>query len=152
MKFKVVGADKSTGDDVEVALVAADRSQAEQLAHERGILVSALSIVDEPAPSEETPIALEPEDANQSHHATLSASGATQPMGLNQQSNEPEVPHPEYKIIVNQSTYLLERSITKYMKDGWEPAGGILTTFINNRTEVFQAIVRYPKGWQRAGL
>lgn len=150
MKFKIVGADSSTGDDVEVALVAADRSQAEQLAHERGILVSALSVVDEPVHhEEETPIALEPED--QSHHATFGPSAATQPMNQAPQTTEPELPHPEYKIVVNQSTYLLERSITKYMKEGWEPAGGILTTFINNRTEVFQAIVRYPKGWQRAG-
>lgn len=150
MKFKVVGADKSTGDDVEVALVAADRSQAEQLAHDRGILVSTLSVIEEPH-TEEAAIALEPEDTDQNHHASFGPSGATQPMNANLQSAEPETPHPEYKIIVNQSTYLLERSITKYMKDGWEPTGGILTTFINNRTEVFQAIVRYPKGWERAG-
>ncbi len=149
MKFKVVGADKTTGNDVEISLVAADRRQAEELAHERGIMVSAMSVQEEPL-TEETPIALEPEDMDQNHHATLVAGGSVQQVGQ-PQSTEPEVPHPEYKIIVNQSTYLLERSITKYMKDGWEPTGGILTTFINNRTEVFQAIVRYPKGWQRGG-
>ena len=60
MKFHVMGANKETGDDIEVDLVAADTKQAEDLAHDRGILVASLKPIEEPiAPSD--PIELEPD-------------------------------------------------------------------------------------------
>ncbi|MGN6369095.1 MAG: hypothetical protein ACTHN5_12610 [Phycisphaerae bacterium] len=48
MRFGVVGADKETGNDVEVVLTAATQAEAEELAHNRGILVSGIKLVAEP--------------------------------------------------------------------------------------------------------
>jgi hypothetical protein len=48
MRFGVVGADKETGNDVEVVLTAATQAEAEELAHNRGILVSGIKRVADP--------------------------------------------------------------------------------------------------------
>ena len=48
MRFGVVGADKETGNDVEVVLTAATQAEAEELAHNRGILVAGIKAVAEP--------------------------------------------------------------------------------------------------------
>jgi hypothetical protein len=45
MQFKIVGANSETGDDVDVILEAASQSEVERIAHERHILVSAVSAI-----------------------------------------------------------------------------------------------------------
>src|SRR6185437_3110054 len=47
MRFSVVGADKETGDDVDVVLVASTREVAEVEAGKKGILVSAIKPLEE---------------------------------------------------------------------------------------------------------
>ena len=48
----------------------------------------------------------------------------------------------EYHILLNQSLYLLETAVNKYLKDGWEPQGGICVGTSNNALSYFQAISR----------
>jgi hypothetical protein len=82
MRFGVVGADKESGNDVEVVLTAATQAEAEQLAHNRGILVAAIKPVAEP---EGDSIALVDDDGDTPGTvagvalADGSVSGATQP-------------------------------------------------------------------------
>ena len=61
MRFGVVGADKETGNDVEVVLTASTQAEAEELAHNRGILVAGIKPVAEP---EGDSIALVDDDPN----------------------------------------------------------------------------------------
>ena len=46
MRFKITGANAESGDDVDVVLEAATRTDVERIAHDKGILVSAIA----PAP------------------------------------------------------------------------------------------------------
>jgi hypothetical protein len=48
----------------------------------------------------------------------------------------------EYHILLNQSLYLLETAVNKYIKDGWEPQGGLTVGMSNNALQYFQAIIR----------
>ena len=45
MRFKIMGANSETGDDVDVVLEAASQSEVENLAHQKGILVSSVAAV-----------------------------------------------------------------------------------------------------------
>jgi len=83
MRFGVVGADKESGNDVEVVLSAATQAEAEELAHNRGILVAAIKQVAEP---EGDAIALVDDDDNTEPGTVAgvaladgSVAGATQP-------------------------------------------------------------------------
>ncbi len=82
MRFGVVGADKETGNDVEVVLTASTQAEAEELAHNRGILVAGIKPVAEP---EGDSIALVDDDPNDQPGTVAgvaladgSVSGATQ--------------------------------------------------------------------------
>ena len=50
MRFKIVGANAETGDDVNIMLEAPSQSEVEKLAHGQGILVSAITPVAPPPP------------------------------------------------------------------------------------------------------
>jgi hypothetical protein len=49
MRFKVVGANSQTGDDIDVVLEAASQPEVEKLAHQKGILVSSIAAIQIPA-------------------------------------------------------------------------------------------------------
>jgi hypothetical protein len=51
----------------------------------------------------------------------------------------------EYHILLNQSLYLLETAVNKYIKDGWIPQGGLSVGMSNNALQYFQAIVRHKR-------
>jgi hypothetical protein len=50
MRFHVVGADKDTGSDVEIDIVASDRAEAETLATKRGLMVASVEPIRDPDP------------------------------------------------------------------------------------------------------
>ena len=50
MRFHVVGADKESGNDIEIDVTAADRAEAESVATKRGLLVSAIETIKEAEP------------------------------------------------------------------------------------------------------
>jgi hypothetical protein len=54
MQFKILGANSETGDDVDLVLEAASHSEVEQLAHNKGILVSSIA----PLPSTSQAVAV----------------------------------------------------------------------------------------------
>ena len=68
MRFGVVGADKESGNDVEVVLTASSQAEAEAEACKRGILVSAIKTVAEP---EGDAIALVDDDPNDGNPGTV---------------------------------------------------------------------------------
>ena len=184
MRFTISGADKDSGDDVQVTLDAQSQAQAEQIACDRGILISGITAEAEVDPDLDA-------DAGDSGeleglpargrlaslgaavapvakpHATLTFSGnspAETPQVKDAQhdaSAPAQDGHPEpagttgtsnghahtgaiieYHIMVNQAAYLLETAVNKYIKDGWEPLGGIAVGTSNNAMQYFQSMVR----------
>lgn len=179
MKFHVLAANKDTGEDVELDLLAADSKQAEQIAHDRGLMVSAIKIVDDPVNLD--PIELEPETASSTATAVAPpptagdthaprASGDTHAPGDTHVPNSHDThtpqahadghhdatPHPsthmEYKLMQNQALFLLEKSVNKMILEGWEPIGGLTIAIQNNAPNYFQALVRHPRSEVAAAL
>jgi hypothetical protein len=154
MRFEIVGADAQTGDDVDVFLDARDQSEVEQIAHKKGILVSAVK----EAPDDGGSIALIADDpppaggngATDAKHGmiTVNASSPSDTAhtgeGRIQQAVHAEGAM-EYHIMLNQSLYLLESAVNKYIKDGWEPQGGLTVGTSNNALQFFQALIRRKK-------
>lgn len=71
MRFKIVGANSETGDDVDVVLEAPSQSDVEKIAHEKGILVSSIaSVAVAPPPM---PAAHAPAPAAHANHAPVHA-------------------------------------------------------------------------------
>ncbi len=168
MRFKVVGADKETGDDVDVMVHAASQLEAEELALKRGIMVSTIKEVSEEA---ETISLIEDEPAPA--HAGGSASGNGHPPErkagiITVSANSPsETGHSssghleevkqaavamEYHILMNQALYLLETAVNRHIKDGWEPQGGLTCGISNNAMQFFQSIIRKKKNAPAASL
>lgn len=187
MRFQVVGANSESGDDVDLTLEAADQSEVERIAHEKGILVAAIK----PAPADEDAIALidddddppliapsasqvgvphaapaghaaSPAPANGDHAAPHAAAHPPEKHGMiTLNANSPsESGHTsdgqvheahktdtpmEYHILMNQALYLLETAVNKYLKDGWEPQGGLTVGTSNNAMQYFQALSRRKK-------
>jgi hypothetical protein len=52
MRYHVVGADKESGNDIEIDVTASDRTEAESLATKRGVLVSDVAPIQEAPPDE----------------------------------------------------------------------------------------------------
>jgi hypothetical protein len=48
----------------------------------------------------------------------------------------------EYHVIINQSLFLLESTVNKHIRDGWEPQGGLTVGVSNNALQFFQAMIR----------
>jgi hypothetical protein len=153
MRFAVVGADKESGDDVEVTLMANTREEAEFLAVGRGILVASITPVEDPlnrmpeAPSPE-PLPEFTKPTSTHGKITLSAqSPADSAHTYDGQKNELKdlSVAMEYHLISNQALYLLETAVNKHIKDGWEPQGGLCVGISNNALQYFQAMVRRRK-------
>jgi hypothetical protein len=163
MRFSVVGADKETGDDVDVVLIAASREVAEADACRKGILVSAIRelpedkgtielVEDEGETSDGTwQVGKGPATATAAKkgHAhgfiTLNANSPSE-SGYVGEAGQRKVAGDtgalEYHVIMNQALYLLETAVNKYLKDGWKPAGGLTVGISNNALQYFQAVVR----------
>jgi hypothetical protein len=171
MRFQVVGADKESGDDVDVILVAKNREGAEADACKRGILVSAITELPEEKVAKVDKDAIElvtdadagTDDAvwaigasgvhtakvakERSSHGTITLSAnSPSETGYSGEAGarhgKEEVVGMEYHVVMNQALYLLETAVNKYLKDGWEPAGGLTVGISNNALQYFQALVR----------
>jgi hypothetical protein len=165
MRFSVIGADKDTGDDVDVVLNASSREVAEADALKKGILVSTIKELPEEKDtielvSDEGPekddggwqVGKGPSTATapaKEKHAngfiTLSANSPSESAytgEAGQRKAEEDKGGMEYHVIMNQALYLLETAVNKYLKDGWKPAGGLTVGISNNALQYFQAVVR----------
>ncbi len=172
MRFGVLGADKESGNDVEVVLTAANLTEAEAEACKRNILVSAIKPI---ADDDKDAIALVDDDdgggdlrnssvsragmsvsaaqaqaSGRSSHGTITVN-ANSPSG-SARTGEGAAPGEakgeaamEYHILMNQSLYLLETAVNKQLRDGWEPQGGLMVAFTNNQTQFYQAVI-----WRKA--
>ncbi|HVX83641.1 MAG TPA: hypothetical protein VH253_02380 [Phycisphaerae bacterium] len=153
MRYMVVGADKESGDDVEVTLLANTQEEAEFQAVGRGILVAtitplpdALNRLPDPPLPEKLPDFSKPN--SNAGKIILNAQSPADSVhtydGQVTQGAEP-VAAMEYHIISNQALYLLETAVNKHIKDGWEPQGGVCVGISNNALVYFQAVVRHKK-------
>jgi hypothetical protein len=180
MKFRITGANSESGDDVDVMIDASSQSEVERIAHDRGILVSAIaaqtgsatdnpiSLVDDDAPAHaakaQTSHGTHASPAGNGHgahpapaaghehkHGTIMLSAnspsdkahSTDGTGSHEHHQEAAM---EYHILMNQALYLLETAVNKYIKEGWEPQGGLTIGMSNNAMNYFQALVRKKKG------
>ncbi|HEY2844549.1 MAG TPA: hypothetical protein VGJ09_12900 [Bryobacteraceae bacterium] len=159
MKYQVVGANAESGDDVNVTLDALSRHDVEKLAHEKGILVSSITLLPPPAKNESA-IGLvedEPPAANGNGAEPHGRAAGVITVNANSPSDTAhsaegriaEMKHGEtameYHVIMNQSLYLLETAVNKHLRDGWEPAGGLAVGVSNNAMQYFQAVCRRKK-------
>jgi hypothetical protein len=160
MKYQVVGANAESGDDVNVTLEALSRHEVEQMAHDRGILVSSITLLPPPA-KDESAIGLVDDEppsavggnghaANERAHGVITVNAnspsdtAHSADGHIADQKRPETAM-EYHVIMNQSLYLLETAVNKHLRDGWEPAGGLAVGVSNNAMQYFQAVCRKKK-------
>jgi hypothetical protein len=168
MRFGIVGADKESGNDVEIVVTAANQTEAELEACRRNILVSgiktiaeddkdAIALVDDepyeaavPAGVSRAGMSVAAAQAQASGRSTMGTitMNANSPSG-SARSGEGAAPGDikaqaalEYHILMNQSLYLLETAVNKQLRDGWEPQGGLMVAFTNNQTQFYQAVVR----------
>ncbi len=156
MKFSVIGADKQSGKDVKFMLEAKDQAAAEQDAAARGVMVGSVTAVREPESDaialvdEPAPVAVEGAAASGlSSHGTITLSAnSPQETAHSADGHAKAAEQPaamEYHIVMNQALYLLEVAVNKYIKDGWEPQGGLTIGSSNNALQYFQALVRKRK-------
>jgi hypothetical protein len=169
MKFSVSGANKVTGEDVTVVLVATSRNNAEVAATHQGIMVSSVKLLMEEKDTAAISMDDEPTDTigEAEKGGFWAAAGAkkaeghgTITLGANSPSDSTHTGAPgthhteqvatamEYHIIMNQALYLLETAVNKYLADGWEPTGGLTVGTSNNAMQYFQALVRKRKPGQ----
>lgn len=154
MKFNITGADKESGDDVDTEIVADSPEAAEAEAGKRGIMVAAIkplpdngsdaiALIDEPPPA---PSSHASAAGRSSITVNASNPGDTAHSGdgtsaIHQQPNMAGAKM-EYHVVLNQSLYLLESAVNKYIRDGWEPLGGLTVGVSNNALQYFQALVK----------
>ncbi len=154
MRFAVIGADKDSGDDIEVTLSANTREEAEFQAVGRGILVSTITPVEDPlnrlpeaAAAEALPEFSKPPSTH--GRITLNAQSPADSVhtyeGQKSAEGKDLTVSMEYHLISNQALYLLETAVNKHIKDGWEPQGGLCVGVSNNALMYFQAMVRKRK-------
>jgi len=156
MKYSITGANKETGDDVQVIITATSRYEAEQAATKQGILITEIKLLQE----EKDTSALSMDDDGPSEEGEAGdtggywkeaaakgegGGGATIAMSLGQGATSDAKQPMEYHIVMNQAMYLLEKAVNKYLADGWEPAGGLTVGISNNATQFYQAIKRRNK-------
>ncbi len=144
MRFTITGADRQSGRDAKVTLAAATAEEAERIASKQGILVAAVR----PDPGEDDALPLWDEE-----HAGDEQPQPGLPAELLGTLPAQERPAPaaspasgQYHVIMNPALYLLESAVTKHMKEGWEPLGGIQVSNWNNQLQFYQALVRKPQG------
>ena len=167
MRYTITGADKESGDDVNVVVNAITRIEAEHIAHTRGILVAAITPLDKEP--DEGPLTLdddpfEPVAAAPAANGTAAVADAAHPDPAHPAHPPGEAPHAqfqalsqaafgaaanhgefmEYKIMANPSVMLLTIAVTNMIKDGWELQGGVATCIINNAPNFLQAMIKHP--------
>ena len=76
MRFKIVGANSETGDDVDVVMEAASLPEVEKLAHDKGILVSSIAPIAGPQPATAPALAANATKAPASAHASHASAPA----------------------------------------------------------------------------
>lgn len=154
MKFTVTGANKETGEDVNMTVHAIDSKAAEQIAHEQNVMIAAITAV--PDQVDLSPLAMDPELDPFTSPAPAAAAGthgngdpAAHAEAAPEAHHDPEqhVPHHpdahmEYKLLQNQALFLLEKTVSRFLADGWEPVGGLTVAVINNAPNYFQALIR----------
>ncbi|MEI8196461.1 MAG: hypothetical protein WCI73_11170 [Phycisphaerae bacterium] len=156
MKFRVQGASKTNGDEVDFEILAVDSKAAEKIAHDRGVMVSAITA--EPDEVNLAPIEMDFDEPSPAPGLAkpVAAAASAAPAGApaahdiahaEAHAGDPEHPstHMEYKLMQNQALYLLEKSVNKMILAGWEPQGGLTISIQNNAPNYFQALVRRPK-------
>lgn len=171
MKFTITGADRKTGRDSSLTLVAASAEEAEQLASKQGILVATVRPLGMATDISTDPLPMWDEDPA---HPAPAITRNPPSQGNPQQLVSPPQPAPalpttmlganaeqdaiqaaaaaaqagtstatgQYHVIQNPALYLLETAVTKHMKEGWEPLGGIQVSNWNNQIQFYQALVR----------
>jgi hypothetical protein len=157
MRFKIKGASAESGDDVDVMLDAPSRPEVEKIAHDRGIMVESIIVLENSRGHDTEAIALVEEtpapkgNGNGHGHAapvahTPVAAPAAAPAhtGIGHGEVQPGT-QMEYHIMMNQSLYLLESAVNRHLKEGWEPQGGVCIGVSNNAMQYFQALIRRPK-------
>ena len=166
MRFNIVGASAETGDDIDIMIDAADRATVEKIAHDKGILVSNIRtasvdedrsvalVMDDPppvtnghshAPNPVHAPAMAPVESHAPGRIITNAGSPSDSVHIGEGHIAEGVKSEaamEYHILLNQSLYLLETAVNKYLKDGWEPQGGICVGTSNNALSYFQAISR----------
>lgn len=155
MKFRVQGASKENGDEVDFEILAVDSKSAEKIAHDRGVMVSAITA--EPDEVNLDPIEMDEDllSAPATPSASVAAPASAAPAGApaahdiahaEAHAGDPEHPstHMEYKLMQNQALYLLEKSVNKMILAGWEPQGGLTISIQNNAPNYFQVLIRRP--------
>jgi len=156
MKYAITGANKETGEDLQVILTATSRYEAEQAATKQGILITEIKLLQE----EKDTSALSMDDDGPGVEGETGDTGgywkeaaakgegsgqATIAMSGGQAATSDTKQAMEYHIVMNQAMYLLEKAVNKYLADGWEPAGGLTVGISNNATQFYQAIKRRNK-------
>ncbi|MCL2646420.1 MAG: hypothetical protein FWD61_05355 [Phycisphaerales bacterium] len=169
MKYSVTGANKETGEDVQIVLTATSRHEAEQAAVRQGIMVAEIKLLmeekdtsalsmDDDGPGEDGgegdtgywKEAKSKEGGGKESHGTItmsanSPSGTASTGAAGQMQGQAKAGGMEYHIIMNQAMYLLETAVNKFLADGWEPAGGLTVGISNNAMQYFQAVKRKRK-------
>jgi hypothetical protein len=175
MRYNITGADKESGNDVNVVVNAITRIEAEHIAHTRGILVSAITALDKEP--DDGPLTLDGdpfEDTSAPAAATAVATVAA-PTATHAAPADPAHPaaavphaeaphaefsatskqtfgasghqgdHTEYKIMNNPSLMLLNIAVNTMLRDDWEVCGGLATCIINNAPNFFQVLIKHPR-------
>jgi hypothetical protein len=99
-----------------------------------------------PAQGSQAGVAIAPEPHHHAHGKIITNAGSPSDTvhvgeGHIDQAKKADA-HMEYHILLNQSLYLLETAVNKYIKDGWEPQGGLSVGMSNNALQYFQSIIR----------
>jgi len=153
MKFRIQGAHKQTGDEMDFQIQAVDSKQAEKIAHERNIMISAVTAMPDEVNLDAIPMDEEPAAAPVAPATPAGAPAALPPEAAGsppevagETYGDPDHPttHMEYKLMQNQALYLLEKSVNKMILAGWEPQGGLTIAISNNAPNYFQALIRRP--------
>jgi hypothetical protein len=155
MRFKIVGANAESGDDVAVVLEAPSKTDVERIAHDQGILVSSIAPeIGPPIHKDMEAISLvedEDDKAGKEHSHGLITVSANNPSESAKTSDghAPLEKHAEaemeFHIMQNQSLYLLETAVNRHIAQGWEPQGGVAIASANNALNYFQALIRRKK-------
>jgi hypothetical protein len=166
VKFTVTGANRQTGSDSQLTLVAANAEEAERLATKQGILVATVKPAGMATDIGTSPLPIWDEDPAVPERATTTATSKatsapvpaqalpTTILGANpdqhplaadsaahaDQSAGLAITH--YHVIQNPSLSLLESAVLKHLKEGWEPLGGIQVNNWNNQMQFYQSLIR----------
>ncbi len=160
MRYTITGADRETGRDAVLTLVAASAEEAEHIATKQGMLVASVRPErvkeehddaegslplwgEEQVTDPETPAPLPTTVLGHNLEQAAPPAGAEEAHAERPHFEPPTAPAAaQYHVIQNPALYLLETAVSKHMKEGWEPLGGIQVSNWNNQIQFYQALVR----------